>query len=215
VAASLGTNRIFLVGDFNSYTQEDPMQVLYSAGYTDLGSTFDPTEQTYSFDSLEGSLDHVLANAAARALVTGADVWQINAQEAVAYAYSRYNYNATLLFNGADPFAASDHDPVVVGLNAPVPADWTASKVYNTGDQVFYQGSTWQALWWTQNQKPGDPYGPWQQMVTAQDGTAVWTASRIFTAGDVVLYQGKKYVAQWWTRNQAPGDKNGPWKPVS
>src|SRR5262249_33612931 len=65
VAASLGTNRIFLVGDFNAYTHEDPLQELYSDGYTDMGSTFDPSEQTYSFDSLEGSLDHVLANAAA------------------------------------------------------------------------------------------------------------------------------------------------------
>lgn len=61
----------------------------------------------------------------------------------------------------------------------------------------------------------GDPNGPWQQILTAQDGTPIWTPSRIFTAGNVVLYQGKKYVARWWTRNQAPGDKNGPWKPVS
>ncbi|MFU8870862.1 ExeM/NucH family extracellular endonuclease [Micromonospora sp. SL4-19] len=217
VAASLGTNRIFLVGDFNAYTQEDPMQVLYANGYTDLGATLDPSESTYAYNGLHGSLDHVLANAAARALVTGADVWQINAQEAVAYNYSRYNYNATLLFNGSDPFAAADHNPVVVGLNAPVtpavPA-WSASKVYNTGDKVSYQGSTWQALWWTQNQTPGDPYGPWQQMVTAADGTAVWTPSRIFDTGDTVVYQGKKYVAQWWTRNQVPGQPYGPWKSV-
>src|SRR5262249_14129138 len=81
VAASLGTNRIFLVGDFNSYTQEDPMQVLYANGYTDLGAALDPSEWTYSFDGLEGSLDHVLASPAARVMVTGADVWQINAQE--------------------------------------------------------------------------------------------------------------------------------------
>ncbi|MFC4244555.1 ExeM/NucH family extracellular endonuclease [Gryllotalpicola reticulitermitis] len=108
---------VFLVGDFNSYTQEDPMQTLYSAGYTDLGSTYDPTEQTYSYNGLEGSLDHVLANAAALKLVTGADVWQINAQESVAFDYSRYNYNVTQLFDGTNPFAASDHDPVVVGLN--------------------------------------------------------------------------------------------------
>ncbi|MEU3452311.1 ExeM/NucH family extracellular endonuclease [Micromonospora sp. NPDC006766] len=215
VAAGLGTNRIFLVGDFNAYTQEDPMQVLYANGYTDLGATFDPSEATYSYNGMQGSLDHVLANPAARALVTGADVWQINAQEAVAYGYSRYNYNATLLFNGSDPFSASDHNPVVVGLNPPVtptvPA-WDKSKVYNTGDQVSYQGSTWQSLWWTQNQTPGDPYGPWQEMATAADGTAVWTASRIFDTGDIVVYQGKKYVAQWWTRNQVPGQPYGPWK---
>lgn len=118
-AANLGTDRIFLVGDFNSYTSEDPMQKLYAAGYTDLGSRRDPAEHTYTFNALAGSLDHVLANPAALKMVTGLDVWQINAQEAVAYSYSRYNYNATLLFDGSDPFAASDHDPVIAGIHAP------------------------------------------------------------------------------------------------
>ncbi|GAA5189656.1 ExeM/NucH family extracellular endonuclease [Rugosimonospora acidiphila] len=216
-AANLGTDRIFLVGDFNAYTHEDPLQTLYADGYTDMGSTFDPSEQTYSFDGLEGSLDHVLANPAARAMVTGADVWQINAQEAVAYAYSRYNYNATLLFNGTDPFAASDHDPVVVGLNLPstptAPA-WNASTVYNTGDQVSYQGSIWQALYWTQNQKPGDPNGAWEQIETTADGTAIWTASRIFNTGDLVSYQGSTWRALYWTRNQNPGDPNGAWEQI-
>ncbi|WP_344617571.1 ExeM/NucH family extracellular endonuclease [Dactylosporangium salmoneum] len=217
-AAAIGTNRIFLAGDFNSYTQEDPMQVLYGAGYTDLGSALDPGETTYGYNGLQGSLDHVLANAAARAFVTGADVWEINAQEAIAFGYSRYNYNVTVLFDGTDPFSASDHDPVVVGLNPPVspafPA-WDKSKVYNSGDKVTYNSKTYLASWWTQNQTPGDPYGPWQEIATGPDGTALWTASRIFNAGDVVLYQGKKYVAQWWTRNQAPGDQYGPWKPVA
>lgn len=215
-AAAIGTDRIFMVGDFNAYTHEDPAEALYAQGYTDLGSKFDPSEQTYSFDGLEGSLDHVFANPAALAMVTGADVWQINAQEAVAYAYSRYNYNATLLFNGTDPFAASDHDPVVVGLNlpsTPVAPAWKATTIYNAGDTVTYQGKTWQALWWTQNQKPGDVNGPWMEMASAPDGTALWTPSRIFTAGDVATYQGKKYVAQWWTRNEKPVDSPyGPWK---
>ncbi|NMO52426.1 ExeM/NucH family extracellular endonuclease [Actinoplanes sp. TBRC 11911] len=214
-AAALGTNRIFLVGDFNSYTHEDPMETLYAGGYTDLGSKYRTSEWTYSFNSLEGSLDHVLANGPALAMATGADIWQINAQEAVAYAYSRYNYNATLLFNGADPFAASDHDPVLVGLTLPSTPAWSATKIYNTGDVVSYQGGTWRALWWTQNQKPGDPYGAWEQLATAPDGTTLWTASRIFNTGDVVSYQGKRYVAQWWTRNQAPGDPWGPWKPAA
>jgi predicted extracellular nuclease len=215
VAASLNTNRIFLVGDFNAYTQEDPLQVLYTAGYTDVNSAFNSAEPTYVFDSLSGSLDHVLANPAALAMVTGADVWQINAQESVGYAYSRYNYNATLLFNGSDPFAASDHDPVVVGLNAPMPPAWNASTVYIAGNLVTFQGSTWQALWWTQNQTPGDPYGPWEQILTAPDGTPIWTASRIFLGNDVAMFQGRKYVAKWWTRNQAPGDPNGPWQLIS
>ncbi|MFD0733707.1 LamG-like jellyroll fold domain-containing protein [Planotetraspora mira] len=94
------------------------------------------------------------------------------------------------------------------------PPAWTAGKVYNTGDQASYRGSVWRALWWTQNQTPGDPYGPWEQIVSAADGTAVWTPSRVFVAGDRADYQGVVYQAQWWTRNQTPGDPNGPWKRI-
>ncbi|MEW2624966.1 ExeM/NucH family extracellular endonuclease [Streptomyces sp. NPDC048106] len=116
-AQALGTDKIFLVGDFNAYTHEDPMEYLYGQGYTDLGSTYDPNHWSYSYNGLEGSLDHIVASPAALKMVTGATVWQINAQESVGYAYSRYNYSATQLFNADDPFAASDHDPVVVGLD--------------------------------------------------------------------------------------------------
>ena len=112
----------------------------------------------------------------AKAMVTGADVWQINAQEAVAFAYSRYNYNATQLFNGTDPFAASDHDPVVVGLNLPVtpvaPA-WDKATVYEAGAIVTFNGSTWQALCANKNKQPGGVTGPWEEIATAPDGTAI------------------------------------------
>lgn len=218
VAASLGTQRIFLLGDLNSYTHEDPLQALYAAGYTDLGSTFDPSEQTYSYNGLEGSLDHVLANAEALKMVTGADVWQINAQEAVAYNYSRYNYNATLLFNGGDPFAASDHDPVVVGLDLPAPAAWSSTVAYNSGDLVTYGGSIWQAQFYTKGDVPGaSKKVVWAELATAPDGSVEWTATRIFHTGDVVEHNGVTYVAQWWTQGDVPGAsiKKQPWKPLS
>ena len=214
-AAKAGTDKVFLLGDFNAYTHEDPMEALYDAGYTDLGSAFDPTEATYSYNSLAGSLDHVLANAAALKMVTGADVWQINAQESVAYAYSRYNYNVRQLFDASDPFAASDHDPVVVGLTLPGPADWSASTVYDKGDRVMYDGSEWRALWHTKGQKPGDPWGAWEQIVTGPDGAAVWTPSRIFHAGDTVTFDGRTWEALYYTRNQKPGDVWGPWQEMA
>ena len=128
-AAARGTDRIFLTGDFNAYTQEDPMQVLYARGYTNLESTSDPDETTYSFDGLSGSLDHVLANDAALEMVTGVDIWRINADESVAFEYSRHNYNATD-FYAADPFRASDHNPEIVGLE--LPDARTASTVEST-----------------------------------------------------------------------------------
>jgi predicted extracellular nuclease len=114
--ATYRTDKVFLSGDFNSYTQEDPLQHLYDAGYVDLGSREAPGESTYLFDGLVGSLDHVLANPAALATVTGAHVWNINSVESVALEYSRYNYNATNFYTDA-PWRASDHDPLLVGID--------------------------------------------------------------------------------------------------
>ncbi|MGI5189074.1 ExeM/NucH family extracellular endonuclease [Promicromonospora sp. CA-289599] len=109
-----GTDKILLVGDFNAYEQEDPIKVLTDAGYTDLGPT--TGEYTYNFGGMVGSLDHVLASPAAAELVTGTDIWNINAYEPVANEYSRYNYNASILYDET-PFRSSDHDPVLVGLD--------------------------------------------------------------------------------------------------
>ncbi|WP_245885776.1 ExeM/NucH family extracellular endonuclease [Xylanimonas oleitrophica] len=108
---------VALVGDFNAYTHEDPMHVLYDAGYTDAATTFAPGKYSYSFSGLSGSLDHVLLNEAALARTTGADVWEINAEESIALEYSRYNYHGTLFYEDG-PYRSSDHNPVVVGLTA-------------------------------------------------------------------------------------------------
>ena len=120
---------VYLLGDFNSYTQEDPMQVFYEAGYKDIAAE-KTDESTYVYGSRTGSLDHVLAldasdeadgagtDATAFDSVTGADVWNINSVESLALEYSRFNYNIADLF-APDQFRASDHDPVVVGLFDP------------------------------------------------------------------------------------------------
>ena len=118
--ALANTDSVFLTGDFNSYTQEDPLQVLYAAGYTDIGHDQAPNEYTYQFDGTVGSLDHVLANGTALAQVTGAHVWNINSVESVAYEYSRFNYNAIDFF-APNPFRSSDHDPLLVGFDVPAP----------------------------------------------------------------------------------------------
>jgi len=91
---------------------------------------------------------------------------------------------------------------------------WAAATAYHEGDQVNFQNAAWRALWWTQNQQPGDPTGPWEEIAVAADGSALWTPTRVFVAGDRATYDGVLYEAKWWTRNQAPGDPNGPWQPV-
>jgi len=115
MAAEAGTDMVFLVGDFNSYTMEDPMMVFEEAGYTNIGQTL-TDKSTYSFGSMVGSLDHILASPAATEAVTGADIWNINAYESIALEYSRYNYNVTN-FHDSSPYRSSDHDPIIVGLD--------------------------------------------------------------------------------------------------
>jgi 5'-nucleotidase len=160
-AAARGTDRIFLAGDFNSYTHEDPMHVLYDAGFEPVESD-QASDESYSFSGLSGSLDHVLASPAASELVTGADIWEINANESVAYQYSRYNYNVTNLYV-ANQFAASDHNPEIVGIAVPdllapsvtapdrrikshrdaqIPVTVTADGVVPTGEVSLSHGGT-------------------------------------------------------------------------
>ncbi len=107
---------VALIGDFNAYTREDPLQVLYDIGYVDAASALASGQYSYSFSGLSGSLDHVLLNGSALALATGADIWEINAEESIALEYSRYNYHGTLFYDGS-PYRSSDHDPVLVGFD--------------------------------------------------------------------------------------------------
>ncbi|MBB4738718.1 5'-nucleotidase [Actinoplanes octamycinicus] len=107
-----GTDKVILLGDFNAYTQEDPMQVLYDAGYTDVHTTKAPGKSSYVFGGESGSLDHALTTPALTERVTGVDIWNINSVESYAY-----QYNGFAPFYSATPYRASDHDPVVIGLD--------------------------------------------------------------------------------------------------
>lgn len=107
-----------LVGDFNSYSKEDPLKVLTDAGW-EHQFVYGPPSYVYAGRS--GSLDHVFANSAASPFVTEVKSWAVNAQEAVAFEYSRANYNAFLAFQADNPYRASDHNPEIVGLNLITP----------------------------------------------------------------------------------------------
>src|SRR5699024_8725221 len=68
-AAEQGVEDVFLAGDFNSYTMEDPILAFADVGY----DVIDNGETSYVYDGKIGSLDHVLANDSATAKVTGSD----------------------------------------------------------------------------------------------------------------------------------------------
>ena len=105
-----------IMGDLNAYRLENPITTLTDAGYTSL---FGSESYSYQFQGQWGSLDHALASSSLNGQVAGAAKWHINADEPVAL---DYNLNFKSLaqqssFYNVDPFASSDHDPLVVGLN--------------------------------------------------------------------------------------------------
>lgn len=107
-----GTTDVALIGDFNSYAQEDPIKALNAAGYTDAAPK---GSWTYSFGGRVGSLDHVLISSSLRQRLQDSAVWNINAGESPALEYSQYR-TTTADLNTAKANRSSDHDPVVIGF---------------------------------------------------------------------------------------------------
>jgi predicted extracellular nuclease len=110
-----------LLGDFNAYYQEDPIDVLREAGYE---ATFAQTATSYVFDGQIGTLDYAFVNGSLASQVTGAGHWHIGADYSNALDYNRSVSNAPAgytrpagWFDGTTPYRASDHDVTLVGLN--------------------------------------------------------------------------------------------------
>ncbi len=114
-----GEQDILIIGDINAYALEDPLQVFAKAGYTNLIPLFEGTSSySYVFAGQSGSLDHALANAALLPQITGVTTWHINADEPTILDYNLEDKSpAQQSLNTRTPFASSDHDPIIIGLN--------------------------------------------------------------------------------------------------
>jgi predicted extracellular nuclease len=108
---------VLLIGDLNSYAQEDPLDVIRDAGYIDLIDSFIGQDDAFSyvFDGQQGTLDQGLATASLAGQVSGVTEWHINAPEPDLLSYSSEFKNPN--FYNDDVFATSDHDPLIIGLN--------------------------------------------------------------------------------------------------
>jgi predicted extracellular nuclease len=116
-----GDPRVLMVGDLNAYPREDPVQTIAAAGFVDLFAWFAaPGAYTFVFDGEAGRLDHALASASLLRFVGGAGVWHANADEPPPRDYREGN--SPELY-APDPYRASDHDPVWVGLFPDADAD--------------------------------------------------------------------------------------------
>jgi uncharacterized protein len=120
-----GDGDYLVMGDLNAYAMEDPITAIRAGADDTLGTADDYTNlipdstYSYSFDGQWGALDHALGSASLVEQVAGATKWHINADEPVALDYNvEFKSAAQLIdFYGPDAYRASDHDPVIVGLN--------------------------------------------------------------------------------------------------
>jgi uncharacterized repeat protein (TIGR01451 family) len=137
VLPAAGDPDVLLLGDFNAYAKEDPINTLIAGGYTDLETLFHGANAySYLFDGQLGHLDYGFASASLLPRVTGADAWHINADEIDLFDYNDEVRDSPgestfeekpdgsalvpprVVFQPGTPYRASDHDPVLLGLFA-------------------------------------------------------------------------------------------------
>lgn len=132
-----GDTDFLILGDLNSYKSETPISAILAGAddtpgtgddYTDLLAHFvGANAYGYVFNGQLGYLDYALANADLLTQVTGATSWNINADEINLFDYndgvqdpgeaSFHRESNALPIYEPNMFRASDHDPVLVGLN--------------------------------------------------------------------------------------------------
>ncbi|WP_073108019.1 ExeM/NucH family extracellular endonuclease [Hymenobacter daecheongensis] len=119
-----GTKRVVSIGDYNANYEEDPIDIMRTAG---LVVVTPPTSASYVFKGFTGSLDHCVVTSN---LVGFIDVhkWNINSAEPIFLEYSLAGPNT----DAASPFRSSDHDPVLIGVNFAglAPANVAAPRLY-------------------------------------------------------------------------------------
>ncbi len=131
---------IIFIGDYNAYGAEDPITVLTDGGLVNQVAAFVPEADRYSyvFDGTAGYLDHALSTASTTSQITGVGIWHINADEPSVIDYNT-EYKTVDLYE-PHQYRASDHDPVILGLNlntAPEADPLTAS----TDEDVVLDGT--------------------------------------------------------------------------
>ncbi|MEK8045326.1 ExeM/NucH family extracellular endonuclease [Ideonella margarita] len=136
--ATAGAPDALMVGDFNAYAQEDPINALTSTGFVDQIGRYNSFGYSYVFDGAAGRLDHALTTASMSAKVTRAVEWHINADEPAIIDYNTEFKQPACATCGPDyytatPYRSSDHDPVVLGLQLSKVIQGTSGRDTLTG----------------------------------------------------------------------------------
>ena len=104
-----GDEDILLLGDYNCYSQEGPIQKVIRAGYQEALPLGHANDYSYSFKGEAGYLDRCFASPSMVAQIVRVRPWHINADWY--YQHGAYKLKDKSLHR------YSDHDPIVVDLN--------------------------------------------------------------------------------------------------
>lgn len=147
-----GDPDFLIIGDLNSYAREDPITELRDNGYTNLEADINPGVYSYVFGAQAGQLDYALSSPSLTGQVVGATTWHINADEpsVLDYNVEFKSPGQVIALYSPDPYRASDHDPMIIGLQLGAAADYSdLDSVYGTawhvGSGVIQLGTEWDA----------------------------------------------------------------------
>ena len=114
---SSGDADFLVIGDFNTHTMGDAITRFESAGYINVAETLiGASAYSFEFAGQFGTLDHAMASPGLASKVVDAAEWHINADESQINDFNLEFGRDPALFDPASPYRASDHDPLIIGL---------------------------------------------------------------------------------------------------
>ncbi|TMP37779.1 carbohydrate-binding protein [Pseudoalteromonas rubra] len=144
----------FVSGNFTDATIDVPVFYDITATVVGTGGSISPAPDANGVISGKGNTDFTLTfvpDSGYRVATLKVDGVSVTAQ-------SSYTFVA---------LAAAHSVQVTFEPGNACPAPWNAADVYTTGDQVTFEGKTYEAKWWTQGNNPAS-LGPWKEIANCQ-----------------------------------------------
>jgi len=106
--ALYGDPDVLLLGDYNCYTQEQPIQTIVRAGYEDQLMRFCAEDYSYVYKGESGYLDRCFANPSMAQQIVRVRPWHVNADW--------YYQHGAYKMKDKSMHRYSDHDPIIVDV---------------------------------------------------------------------------------------------------
>jgi len=106
---TFGDADVLLLGDYNCYTQEQPIQTIVRAGYEDQLMRFCPDNYSYVYKGEMGYLDRCFASPSMATQIVHVQPWHVNADW--------YYQHGAFKMKDKSLHRYADHDPIVVDVS--------------------------------------------------------------------------------------------------